>query len=162
VTYNRAKLESELVRDEGERLAVYRCTAGKLTIGVGRNLDDVGIRPIEVKTHGLSVKGCIDRGITREQSRAMLANDIEGCAEDLDRRLPWWRNLSDARQRVLLNMCFNLGIKGLLGFKNTLAMVERGDFAGASRGMAASKWHDQVGKRAQRLEAMMLSGKEPA
>ncbi len=174
MTYDRAKLVVELVRDEDERLRVYRCTSNKLSIGVGRNLDDVGIRPIEVKQLAISVASCIANGITREQSRVLLANDIDAAEADLDRELPWWRTLDPVRQRVLLNMCFNMGIgrrpnpkrnikgKGLLGFFGTLPMIEHHDFAGAAKGMRASAWHDQVGARATRLEAMMATGKDPS
>jgi len=167
MTFDRKKLGAELVRDEGERLRVYRCTAGKRTVGVGRNLDDVGISAAETAMLGITVASCIALGIDQVQSRTLLDNDIVRCEGDLDRALPWWRILNPVRQRVLLNMCFNMGIgrvgkTGLLSFTNTLARIQRGDFAGAAAGMRASKWHDQVGKRALRLEAMMETGKEPA
>lgn len=167
MTYDRQKLTAELVRDEGERLRVYRCTAGKRTVGVGRNLDDVGISAAETAALGITVTSCVARGIDQAQSRALLVNDIIRCEWDLDRALPWWRTLNAVRQRVMLNMCFNMGVgrrgvSGLLSFTNTLAMVERGNFAGAAAGMKASKWHRQVGQRAVRLETMMQTGKEPA
>lgn len=158
MTYDRPKLEAELIRDEDERLKVYRCTKGKRTIGVGRNLDDVGISAAETRALGITVASCCTAGITRIQSRALLANDIDGCERDLDRNLPWWRGLDPVRQRVLLNMCFNLGIVKLLGFRNTLAMVKAHDFVRAAEGMKNSDWHDQVGARALRLEAMMKTG----
>jgi len=160
MSYDRARLEAELARDEGERLRVYRCTAGKRTIGIGRNLDDVGISAAETAALGITVASCIARGITREQSRALFANDIARVEAGLDRHLPWWRGLDGVRQRVLLNMGFNLGLGGLLGFRNTLARIERGDFAGAAEGMKASLWHRQVGARAERLESMMATGKD--
>lgn len=162
MTYDRTKLGNELARDEGEKLRWYYCTAGKRTIGIGRNLDDVGISAAETAALGITVASALARGISRDQSRALFANDIARCERDLDAKLPWWRGLSDVRQRVLLNMCFNLGIAGLLGFKNTLGMIQRGDYAGAAGGMAASKWHGQVGARARRLEVMMASGKDAA
>jgi lysozyme len=160
VTYDRARLEAELVRDEGERFRVYRCTANKLSIGVGRNLDDVGISAKETQLLGLTKAGCIANGISRSDSRALLANDIDGCERDLDRRLPWWRALNAVRQRVLMNMCFNLGISRLLGFRNTLRKMAAGDYAGAAAGMAASLWYDQVGVRAKRLVGLMESGRD--
>jgi lysozyme len=147
-----------LVRDEGERLKVYRCTAGKLTIGVGRNLDDVGISAEESRKLGITTASCIAAGITRSQSRALLDSDIARCEADLDRGLPWWRTLSPVRQRVLLNMCFNLGLKSLLGFTNTLGMVKSGRYADAAANMLKSKWAGQVGNRAKRLSLMMKTG----
>lgn len=156
--YDRATLAVELVRDEGERLQVYRCTENKLTIGVGRNLDDVGISAQETRQLGITTRSCIATGITRTQSRALLDSDIDRCEADLDRRLPWWRTLDPVRQRILLNMCFNLGIKGLEGFVNTLAMIKAGRYADAAVNMLKSKWAGQVGARARRLSAMMRIG----
>jgi lysozyme len=156
--YDRPRLRSELTRDEALRLKVYHCTAGKLTIGVGRNLDDVGIRPHEAKALGITKAGAIARGITREQAMFLLDSDIDTVEAQLDHDLPWWRKLDGVRQRVLLNMTFNLGIKGMLGFRNTLGMIQRGDYVAASRGMKSSRWHMQVGDRAVRLEAMMATG----
>ncbi|HJW82425.1 MAG TPA: glycoside hydrolase family protein [Acidiferrobacterales bacterium] len=128
---NEELLRQQLTRDEGVRLKPYRCTAGKLSIGIGRNLDDVGVSPSEAEY--------------------MLHNDILGVQVDLDRNLPWWRDLSENRQLVLCNMAFNMGIQGLLGFKNTLAAMQRGDIEAAASGMGSSKWAVQVGPRATRL-----------
>lgn len=158
MSYDRAALAAELIRDEDEQLKVYRCTADKRTIGIGRNLDDVGISKAETAALGITVASVIKNGITREQSRALFANDIAACERQLDAKLPWWRTLNDVRQRVLLNMCFNLGINRLLGFKNTLAKMQRGDFTGAAAGMRASLWARQVGARAERLATMMEKG----
>jgi len=159
MTYNRAALRSELRRDEGEKFKVYLCTKGKRTIGVGRNLDDRGITPAETKALGITVASCIARGINAQQSAALLENDIDLCEAGLDRALPWWRTLDDVRQRVLLNMCFNLGITKLLGFHDTLAAIRVGRYVEAADHMVASAWHGQVGDRALRLEAMMRTGK---
>jgi len=131
-------LEQELTRDEGKKAKPYKCTAGKTTIGIGRNLDDVGL--------------------SDEEIRLLFKNDIARVCADLDREIPWWRSLSEARQRVMANMCFNLGIGGLLTFKNTLARIKAGDFLNAAAGMRASLWAKQVGARAERLAKMMEAG----
>jgi lysozyme len=158
-TYDRAAMLEELVRDEGERLKVYRCTAGKLTIGVGRNLDDVGIFAHETAALGITKGSCARDGITKEQSRFLLNSDVDRVDRDLDRHLPWWRKLDPVRQRIMVNMAFNLGIGGLCGFKNTLAMIQGGNYASAAAGMMQSKWARQVGPRASRLSAMMKDGR---
>lgn len=134
-------LINDLIRDEGEILHAYNDSLGFLTIGVGRLID--------------ARKG---GGISKEESRYLLANDILEKSKDLDYHIPWWRNLSPVRQRVLLNMVFNLGINGLLGFRNTLKAIEIGDYEIAALGMLASKWHRQVGERARRLAQMMKEG----
>lgn len=136
---DRVALRELLIAHEGLRLKPYQDTVGKLTIGVGRNLDD--------------------KGISMHEAMLMLDHDIEAVEDDLDRRLPWWRGLTEARQLVLADMCFNLGIDRLLGFKNTLAAIHAGDYEAAAAGMLASKWATQVGKRAHRLAKMMREGK---
>lgn len=131
-------MRTELMLDEGVKLKPYRDTVGKLTIGVGRNLDDVGI--------------------SQGEAARLLDGDIQRTAGALDTALPWWRNLDEVRQRVLLNMAFNMGVAGLLGFKNTLAALQAGKYEAAAAGMLASKWAQQVGQRAQRLANMMQKG----
>ncbi len=147
-------LVEELRRDEGEKLTAYRDTLGYWTIGVGHLIDPAkGANPapfgVDLRNGGT---------ITANQSEALLLAGVKEKAAELDRRLPWWRNLSDARQRVLLNMAFNLGVDGLLTFKNTLESVRTGDYAAAAKGMLNSKWASQVHARADRLATMMING----
>lgn len=135
--FDRATLIAELTRDEGRRLMPYVDTVGKTTIGVGRNLTDVGI--------------------TDAECDMMLSDDIDRTIAWLDVKLPWWRQLDPVRQRVIINMAFNMQ-GGLLTFVNTLAAMQAGNYAAAANGMLASKWATQVGQRAQRLAAMMRNG----
>ena len=155
MSFDRVLMKSELMRDEGLRLVVYRCTAGKLSIGVGRNLDDVGILPSETAALGITTASVTKNGVTVAQAMALLDFDIARVEKQLDAKLPWWRNLDDNRQRVLVNMTFNLGITRFLNFKNTIEFVRKGKYALASENMKKSLWHSQVGKRAVRLEALM-------
>ena len=157
-TYGRSALESDLMRDEGIKLKAYCDTVGKLTIGVGRNLDDVGIHPGEESVLGITKESCIRDGITNVQAMVLLDNDMDTIARQLDAQLPWWRTLSPRRQRVLLNMGFNLGVNGLLGFKNTLGLIKAGRYKDAANGMLLSKWARQVKARAARLAVDMEHG----
>jgi lysozyme len=129
-----------LTRDEGLRLKPYRCTAGKLTIGVGRNLEDVGI--------------------TKEEAEQMLANDISRVVVDIVRRIPWAMNLDDARFSVIHSMVFQMGIGGVMNFRKFLNALQSGDYVKASIEMMDSKWaqHDSPA-RAKRLAEVMRSGK---
>ena len=131
-------LKQELVRDEGERLKPYHCTAGKLTIGVGRNLDDVGL--------------------SADESAYLLGNDIARVMAELDKALPWWRGLSEVRQRALANMAFNLGVPRLKGFARMLAALQAGQWDEAAAQALASKWAQQVGDRAKRIASMIKEG----
>jgi len=152
---NMDALISELERDEGVRLSPYRCTAGFLTTGVGRNLDTNKLTAEELAFVG---HDCRKKPITKEQSDYLLKNDIEKICSELLKFLPWWAYLGDVRKRVLVNMAFNLGIAGLLKFTNTLALIRSGSYAQAASEMVKSKWAKQVGKRADRLANMMKTG----
>lgn len=152
-TYDRAALEAELGRDEGDRLRAYKDSRGNWTIGIGRNLDGVGTAPLS-----RSVADVKENGVTSAERDILFNYDIDRTEVDLDRKLPWWRNLDPVRQRVLMNMCFNLGITRLLAFVNTLAMVKEHRFTEAAKNMMFSKWAKQVGSRAERLREMMRTG----
>jgi lysozyme len=128
-------LRDQLIADEGLRLKPYLDTKGILTIGVGRNLADMGI--------------------SHDEAMALLDNDIASHAADLDRELPWWSRLDAARQLVIANMAFNLGIQRLLMFKKMLDHLARGEYDAAADEMQASAWAGQVGARAARLIATM-------
>lgn len=158
MSYDRAAMIAELRRDEGERLRAYRDSVGKWTIGVGRNLDDVGIRPDEEAHLGIDTRAAMANGITADQSAYLLDRDLDHVDAALDKHLPWWRRLDPVRQRVLVNMAFNMGIMGLLGFRNTLRMIEAGSYDLAASNMMASLWARQVKARASRLAVMMRTG----
>ena len=140
------KLAEELRCDEGFKCMPYIDTVGIPTIGIGRNMK---AKPIPQHwTFPLS----------DDQVGYLLAEDLGDVFSDLDRELPWWRDLSYARQRVMANMCFNMGISGLCTFKNTLAYVQSGNYCLAAEHMLESKWAKQVGDRANRLALMMREG----
>ncbi len=136
---NVERLKKALVRHEGLKLKPYTCTAGKLSLGVGRNLDD--------------------NGISESEAMLLLDNDIKAITRDLDRMLPWWSKMDDCRREVLANMAFNLGLPTLLTFKNTLASMQAGDYKDAAAQMLKSRWATQVGNRAKELAAQMETGK---
>ncbi|WP_257835231.1 glycoside hydrolase family protein [Burkholderia glumae] len=147
---NLSLLEAELRRDEGIRYSIYLDTAGIPTVGVGHNCQ---VAPLPTDWT------C---PLTDAQVNQLLANDIASTMAKLDRSLPWWRGMDEVRQRVIANMCFNLGIGTLLTFKNTLAAMQRGSYSVAAAGMLNSKWATQVGARATRLASAMETGVMPA
>jgi lysozyme len=158
-TYDRVVLEAELTRDEGEKFKAYKDTKGKWTIGIGHNLDDCGTYPLN-----RTVADVLANGVNQAEIDELFAWDIERADKDLDRALPWWRALDPVRQRVMLNMCFNMGIgsaklgHGLCSFVNTVEHIHRGEYPQAADGMLASAWAKEVGSRAQRLADMMRNG----
>ena len=130
-------LEDQLIRDEALRLKPYRDSVGKLTIGVGRNLDDVGI--------------------SRDEAINLLGNDIERASAFLRTQLPWTLSLDEVRRAALINMAFNMGGK-LMGFAHFLQKLQAGDFVGAAKEMLDSLWAQEVGDRAQRLAKQIETG----
>lgn len=130
-------LRQELTRDEGRCKIPYTDTTGHLTIGVGYNLDN---------------------GIPDDVIDLLLDISIARAERDALALFPTLYDLSDARQRVLVNMTFNLGIGGLGGFRRLRAAVSAEDFGAAAREMLESKWARQVGNRAHRLARMMEEG----
>lgn len=130
-----------LEHHEGVRLKPYYCTGGKLTVGVGRNLEDVGI--------------------SRSEAQFMLENDIIRVMKQMDESVSFWRELSEVRQIVLLDMAFNLGVFGLTKFQNTLALLEASEYEAASEEMLNSRWAEQVGQRALNLSQAMRTDKAP-
>lgn len=132
---------AELIkRHEGYSRTVYRCTANRQTIGFGRNLDDVGI--------------------SREEAEWLLNRDIDRAIASL-RTEPYWLDLSDVRQAVLIDMVFNLGWAGFAKFARLRMALRRKDWDAAANEMRDSQWFKQVGTRSQRLMVMMRSGLWP-
>ena len=126
-----------LQRHEGLRLKPYKCTAGKVSIGYGRNLDDMGISEVE--------------------AMVLLRHDIERCYDELN-VFSWFADLDQVRQEALIDMLFNLGLPTFLEFKKTLKFVAEGKYSQAAEEMLRSKWADQVGGRAKELAYMMDTG----
>jgi lysozyme len=132
------ELTKQLRRDEGVKPFAYPDHLGFWTIGVGRLID--------------ARKG---GGLREAEIDMLLANDIDDRVQALKEALPWFQDLSDARQGVLLNMAFQLGTAGLLAFTNTLAHVRAGRYEDASKSMLQSKWAQQTPLRAMRLAQQM-------
>ena len=140
MNYDREKLIDLIIYHEGLELKPYRCTAGHLTIGIGRNLDD--------------------RGITEDEARFLCQNDVDIVEQELTRKFSFIVGLDDVRIRVLLDMAFNLGVPRLSAFSNMWAALEEGDYKQAAVEMLDSRWARQVGRRATNLSQMMETGED--
>ncbi len=133
---NYKRLRETLIRHEALKLKPYRCSEGKLTIGVGHNLDA--------------------NGISENAAMFILSEDIK-ISEKALRKFSWFEQLSDVRQEVVLNLHFNIGHSSFLTFKNMIWALECGDYLGAAVEMRDSKWFNQVGVRAEQLVSAMES-----
>jgi GH24 family phage-related lysozyme (muramidase) len=151
--YQIENLRAELSRDEARERFPYRDSEGILTIGVGWNLEANGL-PLEVLERLLTAHGLPESDVD-----LLLERGIAQAEADLDALLPGWRETLDpVRQRVLLNMAFNLGRARLGAFARMWAAVRARDWTTAAAEMMDSKWARQVGVRAVRLERMMREG----
>lgn len=145
---DRDSLARRLAIEEGDRLVAYLDSLGILTVGRGHNCR---AKPVA----GVNQPGDT---ITREQDDQLFEEDVDEACAELDQHLPWWRELDDARQNVMLDLCFNMGINTLVTFTHTLAHIQAGEYDEAADGMAASKWAKQVKSRAVFLEEAMRTG----
>lgn len=134
---DRDALIAQLIDHEGLRLKPYTDTVGKLTIGVGRNLDDVGI--------------------SRDEALALLQNDIDACLADLS-AFPWFDGLDTVRQRAVVDFRFNLGPGGFRAFRKFLAAMARADYEAAAGELVSSKWYGQVGRRGPVVVGQVRTG----
>lgn len=132
------EIEQQLIHHEGLRLKPYRCLAGKMTIAVGRNLEDVGI--------------------SKSEAELMLRNDIKRVRLELIASLPCYPDLSDSRKLAMIDMCFNLGLPRFLKFKKMIAALKAEDYERAAVEMLDSRWAGQVGQRAKTLAEMVRQG----
>lgn len=136
---NQESLIARLIVHEGLKLKPYTDTVGKLTIGIGRNLDGVGI--------------------SKAEAEALCANDIQFAEKGLDALCSWWRKLDEVRQQVLCEMAFNMGVSRLQDFVKFLAALKAHDFETAAKEMLNSKWAGQVKGRAVTLSNAMRDGR---
>ena len=143
---NKDQLMKELIADEGFEYEIYLDHLGYPTLGVGHLVTE------KDEEHGKPV----GTPVSEQRIRECLDQDIEIVCSELDRNEPWWRHLDDNRQRILANMCFNLGYPRLSNFKRFLAAVQTSQWETAAREMMDSKWSGQVGDRAKRLRDRML------
>tara|TARA_Y100000310_G_scaffold337230_1_gene423800 strand:- start:807 stop:1226 length:420 start_codon:yes stop_codon:yes gene_type:complete len=135
------RLERMLIRHEGLRLKPYKDTRGKLTIGVGRNLTDVGI--------------------SRSEAIELLHHDLGAIYITIfnSGKTAWVQHLDVVRVDVVTSMIFNMGLRKFLTFRKAIQAMKAGDWGEAAREMLDSQWAGQVGGRARTLAAMMREGK---
>ena len=136
---NWQKVLDQIKKHEGLSLTPYKCSAGALTIGYGHNLDE--------------------RGISEEAAELLLKQDAQIALNQAKANVPCFKDLSEARKYVVVDMLFNLGLSRFMGFKKMLAALSAGKYKTAAKEMLSSKWATQVKRRAQFLAKIMETGK---
>lgn len=142
-----------LIINEGCKLTPYRDSLGRMSIGVGRCIDTNPFSPEELKA-----VGAWEKGITKNAAFMLLRNDIAKVKNDLN-QFTFIPLLNKNRQFVLIDMCFQLGIKGLKGFKKALTAIALGNWQTAHDEILDSRYAKQTPKRAKRNAICMLTGK---
>ena len=135
------KLLAMLKRHEGVETHAYECSEGKVTVGVGRNIDQAG-----------------GMGLSDDEIDYLLQNDIERVVKELAAEYPWFSDLDDVRRDAMVDISFNLGATRLRLFKRALAAMETGNYKEAATEFLDSRWAKQVGGRALELTDMISSG----
>ena len=135
---NYDKLIETLRRHEGVEHTVYTDTVGIPTIGVGRNLKDVGLSDEEIDY--------------------LLIKDIERTIGLINQYFPWWTSLNQVRQEALINFVFNVGIGTAQKFKNAMKHLEEGNYEESAKEFLDSTWATQVKGRAIEVTDMIRTG----
>ena len=138
------KLREMLKRHEDLRLKPYKDSRGIWTVGYGHNLE----------AHGEP----IPESISLEQAEKYLDDDIARARRNCELFIPGWDDLDEVRRCVLVDMCFNLGLAGLIKFRIMLRCLQAGLYSKAAEAMLDSLWATQVGGRATELSKMMETG----
>lgn len=130
-----SELLRETRREEGYRKSVYQDSKGLWTIGIGTLVDPK-----------------MNAGLSLEEAEWLATRRLEEKMVELDRALPWWRGLSDTRQRVLVSMAYQMGTMGVLGFQKFLAAARDGQHKAAAEEMLDSDWaREDSPNRAHRM-----------
>lgn len=129
------RLREMLTKHEGLRLKMYKCTAGKWTIGIGHNIED--------------------KGISEDVAQRMFEEDIAEVIEDITKVIPEFYDLPERIQLVVCDMRFQLGAGGFRSFKNTIKKIRSRDWEGMINGMRASLWYKQTTNRVNDLIALV-------
>ena len=142
------KLREELTFDEGCIDKIYLDHLNYPTFGIGHLILETD------PEHGQEV----GTPVSEERIKECFEKDIQNVFEDLDRNMPWWKDLPSDLILVMANMSFNLGINRLMKFKNFLSAMQNNDWDKAAVEMLDSRWAIQVGPRAIRLKDRVLKG----
>ena len=147
----RRALVGDLMQAEGFREKPYldccgkywrNCTCqkkGKLTVGFGRNLDDVGISKLE--------------------GEVLLEHDVFVAETHATKAFEWFPLLNETRQRAIVELIFNLGVVGFKGFRQTIAALKAGLYRAAAENLLDSLWAKQVGPtRSERIARYLKDG----
>jgi len=132
---NSKALTDMLTRHEGKRNSLYRCPSGKLTIGIGHNIED--------------------NGLSDDVILMILHEDVANAARDLYRIFPEFYKIGHGRRAALIDMMFCLGLPAFRTFRRMITAIQAEDWQKAADEALKSKWAHQVGDRATEIAHMI-------
>ena len=156
--YDREDLIKQIAHHEGVVLKVYKDSLGIDTIGIGRNLEHRGIADLELAHMEKTMSEIYKKGITEEDAYFLAHRDIEIVEEELSASRSVVKELDAIRQRVLVDMAFNMGIPRLNKFFRMWNAINERDYEGAAIEMLDSLWARQVKSRSDTLAYAMKHG----
>lgn len=153
---DQAKLIASLTKHEAFKSNLYVCPSGMLTFGIGRNLE---ANPLTAKEwRDLYDGGELAVSISRAGAERLLAESLHQIERQCEMTFSFWKHLNAARQNVLVEIVYNLGMLGFLKFRNALAAIGSGDYGIAAEELLDSRWRRQVGQRAVTLAEQFRTG----
>jgi len=135
-------LMNYIKQEEGCRLKAYQDTRGIWTIGYGHTGPNV--HP------GMAV--------TQDEAEDLLEHDLLMAQWGVEKAFPWVEGLDPVRKDAVVDICFNMGAHRFMGFHRAIAAMVQHDWQGAVKELRDSLWQHQVGRRADSIEARLLSG----
>lgn len=137
------RLRKQIEGDEGRERCAYQDHLGYWTIGIGRLID----------------KRKPGAGLRDNEIELMFENDVQDRELELSRKIPFFMSLNPPRRAAVLNMSFQLGVAGLLGFPKMLAAIRDERWAEAETHALDSKWAKvDTPARAKRVARQIRTG----
>ena len=124
------KMRKHIESNEGRHNKPYKCSEGKLTIGVGHNIED--------------------RGLSDKVIDLLFIEDIQEAYLTAHSLFYRFVSMPQNAQTVFMDMAFQLGKSRLRKFKNMIACANERDWKGVVLEMVDSRWYHQTPNRAKR------------
>ena len=145
----------EISSDEGKVLHAYLCSQSHKTVGIGHKVLETDAEAA-LSIHGTNDDVPDEESISEARCYELFQDDVQIAIDGCEKIYGNWEELSQEVQHILVNMCFQLGQRGLSKFKNLKVAIEDYQWQRASEEMMDSRWAGQTPERAERLKSRML------
>ena len=142
---NIEQVQKQLEIDEGVVYKIYTDHLGYPTFGIGHL----------ITKNDPEFEEPVGTPVSKERVDSVFAIDIKIAEDECCVLYPFWEELPEEVQEILVNMMFNLGRPRLTKFKKMNTALEMGDWKTAAIEGRDSRWYHQVGNRSERLMTRM-------